>query len=63
MEKRDDTPRRLATKVRKYVGRETMRHLPKNIYNRSAWKQETQQLIDDECFCMGNECTCDEEIE
>lgn len=63
MGKRDELPRRLMTKVRRNVGRETMRHTPKNIYNRSAWKEETQQLIEDECFCIGQECTCGTEEE
>jgi hypothetical protein len=59
----DDTPRRLMTRVRKFVGRETMRHKPKTVYSRSAAKQEMQDIIEEECFCIGMTCTCDEEEE
>ncbi len=59
----DDIPRRLMTKVRKFVGRGTMRHRPKTIYNRSAEKQEMHHLIEEECLCIGMTCTCDEEEE
>ena len=52
-------PRRLITKVRRYVGRSTLYHRPKNIYDRNAIKREMQDLIEEDCTCIGMECTCD----
>ena len=39
MAKRGDKPRRLMTKVRRQVGKPTMKITPKNIYNRNKWKR------------------------
>lgn len=58
MAKRGEKPRRLMTKVRRQVGRPTMRHNPKTVYNRSEAKRELQELIEEECTCIGMECTC-----
>lgn len=56
--RKDEVPRRLMTKVRRQVGRETMRHKPKTIYNRNKVKQETLDIIDHECTCLRMVCEC-----
>ncbi len=77
MSKRGDKPRRLMTKVRRQVGKPTMRETPKNVYDRNDWKRETEELIEGEfptmrrlcCIhppgdgstCAGGECGCKED--
>lgn len=56
--KRGEKPRRLMTKIRRYVGRPTMTHMPKTVYNRSEYKRETEEIIDEECTCARMECVC-----
>jgi len=45
MSKRGDKPRRLMTKVRRQIGKPTMKETPKNIYDRNDWKRETEEII------------------
>ena len=59
--KRGEKPRRLMTKVRRNVGKPTMRHTPKTVYDRQEFKKETEELIDKECMCKRQECICCEE--
>ncbi len=77
MSKRGDKPRRLMTKVRRQVGKPTMREIPKSVYDRNDWKRETEELIKRElakdvvlcCIhppgdgstCAGGNCMCEED--
>ncbi len=71
MSKRGDKPRRLMTKVRRQVGKPTMRETPKSVYDRNEWKRETEQLIEvvhccihppgDGSTCAGGNCMCEED--
>ncbi len=63
MSKRGDKPRRLMTKVRRQVGKPTMRETPKNVYDRNDWKRETEEIIERECTCLRMVCVCDLEDE
>lgn len=44
MARRENRPRRLITKVRRQVGRETLVHRQKNKYNRRRHKAKTRQI-------------------
>jgi len=46
------------TKVRRQVGRPTMEHTPKNVYDRNDFKKETEEIIEDECVCIKMNCIC-----
>ncbi len=69
MSKRGDKPRRFMTKVRRHVGKPTMKETPKNVYDRNEWKRETEELIEgvnccthppnDGSLCAGGECCCE----
>jgi hypothetical protein len=61
MSQHEERSNRLIARIRRFVGRETMRHVPKTAYNRSVWKEETREIIEEECLCIGKTCICEEE--
>ena len=59
--KRGDKPRRLMTKIRRKVGRPTMEHPPKTVYDRNDFKKEAKEIIEEECTCIKMSCICRKE--
>ncbi len=62
MSKRGDKPRRFMFKVRRRVGKPTMKMTPKTVYDRNEWKRETEELIGEECTCLRMVCECEREV-
>jgi len=63
MPNKEDKPKRLITKVRRNVGKPTMKQIPKNVYDRNDFKKETEEIIEDECTCIKMDCICRKEDE
>ena len=61
MPNKEDKPKRLITKVRRNVGKPTMKQPPKNVYDRNDFKKETEEIIEDECTCIKMNCICRKE--
>lgn len=61
MTRRGDKPRRFMVKVRKQIGKPTMKITPKIVYDRNEWKRETEELIEDACTCLRMICECERE--
>lgn len=55
---KEDKPKRLITKVRRKVGKPTMKETPKSVYDRNDFKKETEEIIEEECTCLRMSCVC-----